>query len=485
MHGVRIPSVLLPAVLATAGCAPSLEIGHPVAPLPARFEAAAPHPSPEPAALDRWWTLFGDAQLDDLVARALHANADVRLGLARLREAQAIRRAALAPFRVQGDLQVTGGVQRSESLSGPDVLIGGPGGTAVTSGATVAATSPTFNLSWELDLLGRRGIARAAADADLAAARFVQEGTRATLVADVADALFAARGLAAQAEAARETLTIQRGILAAVRTRADRGLAARADVARIDADAAQAEAQATQLEAELAATRRAILVLLGEADKPLDTLPITTRLDLPPQPPAALPGMLLERRPDVREAEQRLRSAIARAGLQRLELFPRLTLNPGAGLTATRGGGLNAVSAFWTLGAGLTMPILDRARLLAQMRVEGARAEQAVIAYERAVQTAFSEADQSLLRLAGDRARVALLARAEGRADEAYAADRLRFARGLNDLPTLLETQRVRSAAHLAAATARAETLRRAVTVFRALGGGWQPAPNAVSLSGE
>ncbi|WP_164107616.1 TolC family protein, partial [Serratia marcescens] len=88
---------------------------------------------------------------------------------------------------------------------------------------------------WELDLLGRRGVAREAADADLAAARFVQEGTRATLAADVADALFAARGLAAQVEAARETLTIQHGILAAVRTRADHGLAARADVARIDA----------------------------------------------------------------------------------------------------------------------------------------------------------------------------------------------------------------------------------------------------------
>ncbi|MBL7590236.1 TolC family protein, partial [Escherichia coli] len=82
------------------------------------------------------------------------------------------------------------------------------------------AASPTFNLSWELDLLGRRGVAREAADADLAAARFVQEGTRATLAADVADALFAARGLAAQVEAARETLTIQHGILAAVRTRA-------------------------------------------------------------------------------------------------------------------------------------------------------------------------------------------------------------------------------------------------------------------------
>lgn len=485
MHGRRIPSVLLPAVLATAGCAPSLEIGRPVAPLPARFEAMAPDPAPEPAALDRWWTLFGDAQLDDLVARGLRANADVRLGLARLREAQAIRRAALAPFRVQGDLQVTGGVQRSESLSGPDVLIGGPGGTSVTSGATVAAASPTFNLSWELDLLGRRGVARAAADADLAAARFVQEGTRAKLAADMADALFAARGLAAQAEAARETLAIQQGILAAMRTRTERGLAANADVARIDADVAQAEAQATQLEAELAATKRAILVLLGEADKPLDTLPIHPRLDLPPQPPAALPGLLLERRPDVREAEQRLRAASARAELQRLELFPRLTLNPGAGLTATRGGGLNAVSAFWTLGAGLTMPILDRARLLAQMRAEGARAEQAVIAYEQAVQAAFSEADQSLIRLAGDRARLTLLARAEIRADEAYAADRLRFAHGLNDLPTLLETQRARSAARLATATARAETLRRAVTVFRALGGGWQASPGAATPSGE
>jgi outer membrane protein, multidrug efflux system len=273
-------------------------------------------------------------------------------------------------------------------------------------------------------------------------------------------------------------------VLRIVSTRAKRGLAPAADVSRIDADVAQAEAQEQALAGELVAARRAILVLVGRADRPLNTLVIDARLETAPRPPATIPGALLTRRPDVREAEQRLRSAVARAELQRLELFPRLTLNPGTGLTAVRSAGVDAVAATWTLGAGLALPILDRPRLLAQTRAESARAEQAAIAYERVVQTAFSEADQAIVRLAADRARVTALARGERQSADALQAARLLFGRGLTDLTTLLDAERTQRAARTAAASARTEAMRRAVTVFRALGGGWD-ASSADRADGE
>jgi multidrug efflux system outer membrane protein len=476
MRWSSILAVSIPVVaLAAAGCAPTLALRAPSTQLPPAFEAAGSAKTYDTATLDRWWTIFADARLNELVVSALANATDARLALARLEEARAIREAAFTQFRPQGDLQVVGGVQRSETLTGPDQLIigGGVGGGANVSGTTAASIAPSFNLSWELDLIGRRATAARVANADFAAARFAHEGARATLVAEVADTLFAARGLAAQLKDAQATTRIQRDVLRVVSIRAERGLAPASEVSRVDADLAQAEAQEQALNGELVAARRAILVLAGQADRPLDTLVIDARLETAPQPPTTIPGALLARRPDVREAEQRLRSAVARAELQRLELFPRLTLNPGTGLTAVRAAGVDAVTATWTLGAGLALPILDRPRLLAQTRAESARAEQAAVAYERAVQTAFAEADQAIVRLAADRARVAVLMRGEQQSAAAVGAAQLLFGRGLTDLTTLLDAQRAHRAARTAATSARTEALRRAVTVFRALGGGW------------
>jgi outer membrane protein, multidrug efflux system len=160
---MRLSSLLtvsIPVVaFAATGCAPTLELRAPSTQLPPTFEAASSAKTYDPAVLDRWWTIFSDAQLDELVLAALTNATEARLALARLEEARAIREAALFQFRPQGDLQIVGGVQRSETLAGPDQLIigGGVGGGANVSGTTAASIAPSFNLSWELDLIGRRG----------------------------------------------------------------------------------------------------------------------------------------------------------------------------------------------------------------------------------------------------------------------------------------------------------------------------------------
>ncbi len=477
------------AALAAAGCAPSLHLREPRPATPARFEARG-GVALDQAALDRWWLLFSDSQLTGLVEQALANGADARLALARLEEARAIRSAALSRFRVQGDLQANGSIQRNEVLSGgglgalggigsgtgqpgqPAAPGGGLAGLGGLFGGDVDQASVNFNASWELDLFGRRGVTRRGADADLAAARFLYEGSRAALAADVADALFNARGLAVQLADARETARIQRDLRGVLAVRSQRGIAAESEVARIDADLGQADAQVAQLAAELTASKRALLVLLGAGTATTADLVVEGRLADPPPAPATLPGQLLERRPDVREAEARFRSAAAQSAVRRLELFPRLTLTPGVGLS-TQGGSIEQTLATWTLGAGLVLPILDRPRLLSELRAQNARSEQAAVTYERTVQVAFSEADQALVRLDADRRRVAFLVGGERRARVSYDAARTLFTRGLSDLQALLDAERTWRASRQALSAARVDALRRAVAGFRALGGGW------------
>jgi outer membrane protein TolC len=287
--------------------------------------------------------------------------------------------------------------------------------------------------------------------------------------------VFLLRGLAVQLVDARETARIQTGLRDLARLRAQRGLGAQSDVARIEADLAQATAEVSRLEAEQQANRRALLVLTGDPAAPTAALPITPLILALPEVPAAIPSELLARRPDVREAQAQLAAATGRLRVDELAFFPRFTLNPGIGLSASSGGFVDAVSAVWTLGAGLTAPILDRPRLVAQLRTQEARVEQAVIAYERAVQTSFSEADQSLVRLAADRRQVSTLRSGADNARRAFDAARILYERGLTDLTALLDAERAYRTARSAATSAEVQTLRRAVQVFKALGGGWDP----------
>lgn len=486
-------AALLGAALVLAGCVSAGPIRPAEVAVPAAFEGE--RGGLGAATLDRWWTTYRDPQLEQLIDTALARGTDARAAAARLQEARAIRRGALADYGPQGNLQVGAQGQNTSILRGGEFGIGNAPGTPGTGTGTpdqggqnpflqqglVRSGNIGFDVSWELDLFGRQGAARREAEANLAAARFAYEASRASLAAQVADALFAARGLALELEDARVTLRIQQQLRATTALRAERGLGAETDVARIDADVAAAEAEVARLEAELQANARALLVLTGTPFEPTASLPLEPLLAALPDTPDALPGELLARRPDVREAQARLAAAAGRLRLDELAFFPRLTLNPGVGLSDSRGGIFDATSFVWTIAAGLTAPILDRPRLAAQLRGQEARTEQAVIAYEQAVQTAFSESDQALVRLAADRRRVTSLKAGEVRAERAFEAAQQLYGRGLTDLATLLDAERAWRASRTGAIQAQVQALRRSVQVFNALGGGWNPAATPVS----
>lgn len=441
--------------------------------LPAAFEA----PSAPPAgavALDTWWIAFNDPQLTNLIEQALAASPDARTAAARLQEARATRQGALTNFLPQGNIRGSASKTDSRVIDGTRVSI--PDFSTVGESESYGVN---FDVTWEIDLFGRVFAARRAANAEMAAARLDYEATRASLAANVADSYFQARGLAIQLEDAKATARIQSELLRIVQVRVDRGIAATSDADRVAGDLSTAESQVAGLEADLQAQRRTLLILVGRGIEPTANLPVGAQVGAIPEAPAAIPGELLARRPDVRQAEAMLVSALGRLDYAKLAFFPTFKLTPGIGLQDTRQPTLSNVVQSWTIGANVTIPVLDIPRLLSELDAQDARTEQAAIAYEKAVQTAFGEAENSLVLLAADRRRVQLLDAGEDRAERAYEASRKGYVAGVTDLQTTLNNEQAWRSVRTQETAAQVQALRRAVQTYKALGGGWplQSAP--------
>ncbi len=440
---------------------------------PAAYEA--PQPSPNQAApvtLDRWWSLYGDTQLETLVELALTNAPDAKDALSKLVQADAIRAGNADQLYIpQSTLSGTATRTHTDILSSTGGIGGFPG---FTVGGDTTSLNGTFSATWELDLFGRRGAASRTINADFYTAGFTYEATRTSLAANVAQSLFQVRGLYLQLQDSTETARVDRDLLRIVQTKVDRGLSASADLDQAQANAETADAQAESLKAQLAAAQRALLVLVGKGFDPLQSLSPSTPIGTPPPVPAEVPGDLLRRRPDVRQAEWKIVSAAGTLKVDQLALLPTLKINPGVTLAKSTGP-FGSSSAAWSVGSSLTAPVLDRPRLIAQIHAQRAVAEQAIIAYEKAVQTAYGDAETAFTYLDSDTRRVALLAGAEKHADTAYERARIGYARGYNDLQTALTAETTWRNIRTQLSSAQSTQMQRSVQVFKALGGGWSP----------
>lgn len=450
--------------LSMAGCAPAVRPAVAVTSLPPKFEARATA-GPVAAALpgEAWWRDFADPQLNSLVEQALTRSTTIRLAQARIREARALRSQSRAATLPSGSVSASGTRQDSA------ILWGGALAQDRTDSAQI-----TFSPAWEIDLFGRLDAQRDRADSDAAAAAFDFAASRLSLAADTASALFQARLIAAQLETARGNLEISRQLARTARLGFERGLTSGQDLARLDSDAASGAAEVERLATELGIAKRSLLILVGDPAGATEALAIEPDLAPPPMLPDAAPSILLVRRPDVRSAAQSLLSANLTTRVDRLALFPRLSLQPAGGVSASSSAG-GIGTGFWSLGANLAVPVLDRARLLAAMRVSEARAEQAAIRYEKAVQTAFGEAENTLARAHSGHRRAAELEDALTNAAGALDRARKGYRAGLTDLTTLLQVQRTWLQARNARDAGRAALLTDSVAAIRALGGGWSP----------
>jgi NodT family efflux transporter outer membrane factor (OMF) lipoprotein len=457
-------SAILLASIALAACASARKAD---LRLPAAYEAP-PASSAASIDLERWWTVFGDEQLTGLIDTALANNPDARTAAAKLQEARATASGGYMQFLPQGDFN--GSTKRTHTTQLAGTMINFPGFS--TSGVTEndAANLP---VSWEIDLFGRLFAFNRMARGDIDTARFSYEGARASLAAQVADAYFQARGFAIQLADAQATAHIEQELYDLAAKKAQLGLGPSSDADRVAGDLAQARSQIESLTAELQAQRRNLLILAGRPIEPTASVDVPPNVGKIPPVPASIPSELLARRPDVRQAQAQVQSASGRLLYQDLAFFPTFTLTPGIGWSRYMQPGFSSTTQNWSIGGTVSQPVLSIPKLLSDLKVQNARTEQAVLAYEKAVQTAFGEAEGSLVRLGAAERQVTLLTDGEVRAGRAYQAARKSYALGLTDLQTALSAEQSWRTTRSQLTSAQVQGLRQAVTTFKALGGGW------------
>ena len=483
----RMATILLAAAAAAALGACAAGVRKADVTLPTAYEAPAGTQALASLTLDRWWTIFGDDQLDQLEEQALKTAPDAKTQTARLLEAVATRKSAILQTYPTGD--ITGGPNRQSTQS----FGGTPPGDLFPVGGVTEDDHLDFKVSWEFDFLGALVDARKAARYDYAATRFNVEAARSSLVANVADSYFQARGLAIQLADATDEANIETQLLKTATVKVERGLGVRSDADRIAGDLAQARSNVDSLQAQEHAAQRLLLILVGRGPEPVEHLPLTADVPDPPQLPEAMPGELLTRRPDVREADAQMRAAIIRTKLDKEEVFPNITIMPALGIAHNVAPGVGVVQSalgflftpeqqttntnYWSIGANIDQPVLDIPRILQDAKAQGARAEQAVIAYEHTVQNAYGDAENALVELSSDERRIKILEDGEARARRAYDDERIRYRAGLDDVTAVLSAEQTWRTDRSDLTGERVQALRRAVQTYKALGGGWDTQP--------
>jgi len=420
-----------------------------------------------------WWGIFQDPALHELLSTAVVANRDVQVAVARVLESRAqlgVARAAQFP-------QVNAGASyqytRPNSENSP--FLNGSRGRSPFTGDDFETS---VDLAFELDLWGRLRRATEAARAELLAREENRRAVLITLVSDVARTYFDLLELDQELEIARRTLQTREESLQLQRRRFQQGLSTQLDVDRADAEAAVAAATVPDLERRIAQNENALSVLLGRNPGPIAR---GTPLDgqrLPPEVPAGLPSALLERRPDIRQAEQTLVSANARIGVAKAEYFPKITLTGVLGVESVSLSDLfTGGSRFWSIGPAMTVPLFTAGRIKNTVKGFEARQQQAALQYLQTIQQAFREVEDALVSHRKVRDIRAERERRVTANRRALSMVTLRYDRGLSTQLEVLDIQRELFSAELEFASATRDQLTAVVQLYRALGGGWQGQP--------
>jgi multidrug efflux system outer membrane protein len=459
----RLAALLL--VGALAGCAVGPDYARPALDIPGRYPDARAFAQAD-AVPERWWMLYGDATLDALVDTALARNADIELAVARVAEAEANLREAGATLlpEIDGSIGATRSrVSAATAFPNPSPL--------VRNDVRVA-----LGTSFEVDFWGRLRRGREAARALADGSRYGRDVVRISIAGLVAQSYFTVRALDAQIRLAQSTFAARSDSLDVARSRARAGLASDLDVNQAQLALADASLQAKDLARQRDLAEHQLATLAG--DLALRVPPVDAALPAAPAlPGAGLPSKLLERRPDVRQAEQLLVAANAQIGVARAAYFPTLSLAASdGGQSAALASTLNSPAAIWSVGVNALVPLLDWGRTAARVDSASARRDQAVATYRKAAETAFREVADALTEVS------------QYRAVQQELEDRARYARNSLDLVNaryrsgysayleVLDAQRTANDADLAIARNRLALLAASVNLMKALGGGWPAA---------
>jgi NodT family efflux transporter outer membrane factor (OMF) lipoprotein len=471
------------SALTLSACAvgPNYRTPKPLPPAQAQLGEASGSPVIAQAPLpDKWWRLFDDPLLDGLIDKALAHNTDLRVASANLQRARALLNEAGAARLPTSTASAQGGYQRIGTGSGTNAA------TAATGPIKTDYYSVGFDASYELDLFG--GVSRSieAARGDVGAAQAQLDAARVSIAAETARTYASACGFGAQAVSARETVTLQTKTLDLTQRLFNGGRGTQRDVDQAVVLVEQARAQIATFEAEQRAALYALAVLTGDPPAAANTQ--VAACTVLPTVAVAIPvgdgQAMLARRPDVRQAERTLAADTARVGVATAALYPSITLLGSISLGGTSVSSLGKSDALsYSVGPLISWNFPFNGAARAKVRQNEAIAAGSLASFDKAILTALQETEQALARLKGAVDRETALSRALSASSSASFIAEKRFGAGADSFLQLLDAQRDRATARAALASAQADRASAQVALFKALGGGWEGAPEPTSAS--
>jgi len=457
---------LLAVVL--AGCAVGPNYHRPALSTPPEFRDSADPASTNSLADLPWWRIFNNATLTNLIHIALTNNYDLRIAAARVEQSRALAVEARSQFFPQAGYDVNAYRGRNASSGNAN-----PAGGGVTSSSFEAA----LNASWEIDLWGRLRRLNEAARAQFLASEEARRGVQLSLLSEVASDYFQLLELDAELEIAKSATNSYGESLTLFNQRRVGGVGNALETDRAEGALAAAAATVPDLEQRIRLQEDQINVLLGRSSGSIPHGAPLGDQAVPPEVPAGLPSALLERRPDLRQAEQHLHSVCAQVGVAMGDFFPKI------GLTALFGGVSQQLSALtvpgaqlWSVGANVSGPLFQAGLHYGQYRQAKAVLDEAGLEYEQTALTAFHEVSGQLFtRLRYQEARVQL-ARSVAAYQDAVKVATERYRAGHANYFEVLDAQQQLYPEQNALARTQLNQLLIIVKLYKSLGGGWNQA---------
>jgi len=465
--------LLLIFALVLSGCAVGPRYQRPSVAVPNNWMVDQGAGTTADAPSAQWWKSFNDEEFNRLIERAVNTNLDLKLAAARVAEARAqtgIARAGLLP---------TVNASASASRNRQRVIAVSPGPPASAKLVPVEFNNfqGGFDASWELDVFGsvRRGLQAATADAR--AATEARRDVLVTLLGEVGRSYIELRGYQLRRDIAEKNIRIQQDTLHLTAARAKGGLATELDVSQARAQLETTESVIPTLQSGIENSIHHLSVLLGEEPEALraELLPTSPVPILPPVVPTGMPSDLLERRPDIRETEAQVMAATARVGQAKADFFPRFLLLGAADRQASQLHDITlGMGNVFGAGPAISLPIFTGGRLRAQLHVQGARQQQAVIGYRKVILTALEETEDALVKYSQEQKRRERLEDAVKSNEEAVQLSSETYRAGLTDFLSVLDAERELYANEDLLAQSRTIQAVNLVALYKALGGGWQ-----------
>ena len=420
----------------------------------------------------QWWKTFNDPVLDSLITHAVESNLDLRVAEARIREARF--QSGVVSSELWPSVETSASYSRSRRSQGISII---PPKARLKRNLYQAG----FDASWEIDLFGGKRRAIEAARADIDAAVENRRDVLVTLLAEVARNYIEVRGLQRRLEIVRNNVRVQQETIDITRARFEAGLSSEMDAVQAEALLATTQSQIPTLESSTKQTIHRIGILLGQKPDALQA-ELTKGAPIPSAPamvPVGLPSGLLRRRPDVRRAEWELAAATARIGVATADFFPKFSLTGDFGLQTED---LNVFSLtnsrYWSFGPTIRWPIFQAGRIRANVKVQNARQEQLLVNYEKAVLTALEDVENALVTFAGEQVRHKNLTAAVNANRRAVELAGELFTRGLANFLSVLDAERSLYESEDNLAQSEHTVSLNLVSLYKALGGGWETEPS-------